>query len=121
MACQLMAFCTGSPGSFVLRFLDGPPIEETVQAAEFKVRLGLQVRESTVCVRDLYDLIEWSAECPPKQQISVADGWYRLTVLSSPPASGILGDKQLIEIFLESVNDKPALHWEGIPPLCGDY
>ena len=43
MDCQLTAFGTGTPGSFVLRFTDGPPDESAVEAAEFKIRLGLQV------------------------------------------------------------------------------
>jgi hypothetical protein len=118
MACQLTAFCTGSPGSFRLRFTDGPPDDAAVQAAAFKLRLGLQVRDCVICVRDLYDLMEWSADCPAEQQISIADGWYRLTVFSSPPPSGILGDGQVIDIVLERVARKPALRWEGVPSLC---
>lgn len=101
MECQLTAFGTGSPGSFRLRFSAGPPDESAVEAAAFKLRLGLQVRGGTVCVRDLYDLMEWSAECPSGQQLSVVDGWYRVTVFSSLPSSGILGDRQVIEVVLE--------------------
>jgi hypothetical protein len=100
MECQLTAFATGSPGSFRLRFSDGPPDEAALQAAAFKLRLGLQVHGGVLCVRDLYDLMQWSADCPAMQQLPVADGWYRLTVFSSPPPSGILGDG------------------EGIPFLC---
>jgi len=118
MECQLTAFGTGSPGTFRLQFIDGPPDEQSVQAAAFKLRLGLQVHGGTVCVRDLYDLMEWSTECSVAQQIPVADGWYRLTVSSSPPPSGILGDGQLIEIALERVGHKPTLRWEGVPSLC---
>jgi hypothetical protein len=118
MDCQLTAFCTGSPGTFRLRFKDGLPDESDFQAAEFKLRLGLQVHGGMVCVRDLYDLLAWSAECPPDQQFPVADGWYRLTVYSSRPSSGILGDGQLIEVALERVECKPALRWEGVPSLC---
>src|SRR4051812_6118742 len=85
MECRLTAFGTGSSGTFLLRFAIGPPDELAVRAAEFKLRLGLQVRDGAVCVRDLYDLAEWSAECPWGQQLSVADGWYRLTVFGSSP------------------------------------
>lgn len=66
----------------------------------------------------VYDLMEWSNECPPEQRLPIADGWYRLTVFSSFPASGILGDGQVININLEPVADKPQLHWEGVPQLC---
>ena len=93
------------------------PDDQALRAAEFKLRLGLHVRGSVICVRDLYDLMEWSAECPAAQQIPVADGWYRLTVFSSPPPSGILGDGQLVEVALERVGRKPALRWEGVPSL----
>lgn len=89
MDCQLTAFCTGSPGSYRLRFFDGRPDESVVQAVAFKLRLGLQVVGGAICVRDLYDLMQWSAECPPEQQIAIPDGWYRLTVVSSPPPAGL--------------------------------
>jgi hypothetical protein len=118
MECQLIAFGTGSPGTYRLRFVEGSPDGVAVDAAEFKLRLGLQVRGGAVCVRDLYDLMEWSAKCPVSQQFSLADGWYRLTVFSSPPPSGILGDGQLIEVAFESAEGKPALRWEGVPCLC---
>jgi hypothetical protein len=118
MECQLTAFGTGSPGTFRLRFVDGPPNESAVEAAKFKLRLGLQVRSGTVCVRDLYDLMEWSNDCPAPQQLVVGDGWYRLTVYSSPPPSGILGDGQLIHVALERVAEKPSVRWDGIPSLC---
>jgi hypothetical protein len=118
MSCELTAFCTGSPGSFRMRFIDGPPNEGDVQAADFKLRLGLWVRDGTICLRDLYDLMDWSNECPPEQRLAVADGWYRLTVFSSRPASGIVGDDQVINVNLEPVGNKPRLRWEGVPTLC---
>jgi hypothetical protein len=116
--CQLTVFCTGTPGSFRLRFRDGQRDEQAVDAAEFKLRLGLEVHEGVICIRDLYDLMQWSAECPASQQLPMADGWYRLTVYSSRPASGILGDNQVIDIHLEAMREKPKLRWEGVPSLC---
>jgi hypothetical protein len=118
MECELTTFCTGSPGSYRVRFLDGSPKESEVQAADFSLRLGLRVRDAAVYLRDLYDFMDWSNECPQQQRLSVADGWYRLTVFSSRPANGILGDNQLIEINFEPVDDKPTLRWEGVPQLC---
>jgi hypothetical protein len=118
MDCQLITFCTGTPGSFRLRFRDGARDEDAVDAADFKLRLGLEVREGIICIRDLYDLLQWSAECPASQQLPVADGWYRLTVYTSRPPSGILGDGQVIDIHLEAMSARPALRWDGVPTLC---
>ena len=118
MDCQLTAFCTGTPGSFRLRFHDGPRDEQAVAAADFKLRLGLEVHHGVICVRDLYDLMQWSAECPPSQKLQTADGWYRLTVYTSRPPSGILGDDQVIDIHLETMHEKPKLRWEALPTLC---
>jgi hypothetical protein len=118
MDCQLTAVCTGTPGSFELRFFDGPPNARAVEAADFKVRLGLQVHDGVICIRDLYDLMRWSADCPIEQQLSVNDGWYRLTLFTSCPPSGIFGNDQTIDIHLEPVSEKPNLRWKGIPYLC---
>jgi hypothetical protein len=118
MDCQLTAFCTGTPGSFRLRFRDGARDEQAVDAADFKLRLGLEVHDGVMCIRDLYDLMQWFAECPEAQQLPIANGWYRLTVYSSRPASGILGDNQVIDIHLEPMLEKPKLRWEGVPSLC---
>jgi len=118
MECQLTAFGTGTPGSFLLRFRDGPRDEQAAAAADFKLRLGLEVHEGVICVRDLYDLMKWFAECPESQQLPMANGWYRLSVYSSRPVSGILGDNQVIDIHLEPLRAKPKLRWEGVPSLC---
>ncbi len=117
MECRLTAFCTGSPGRFRLTFVPGEPDEAEIQAAKFKLRLGLEVRDGTVCVRDLYDLMDWTAECPEGQTLSVPDGFHRLTVCSSPPPSGIIGDDQDVTIWMEPVADRPTLKWVGVPTL----
>ena len=118
MDCQLTAFGTGTPGSFRIRFWSGPLEEEAVDEADFKLRLGLQIHDGVICIRDLYDLMSWTADCPASQQLAIADGWYRLTVYTSRPASGILGDNQVIDIHLEATQEKPNLRWEGVPSLC---
>lgn len=118
MAGQLTGFCTGSPGSYRVRFHHNPPTEQTVAAVEFKLRLALEVHAHVVCVRDLYDLLQWEAACPAEQQVQLANGWYRLTVLSSYARSGGPGDNQLIHIHLEPVAQKPVLQCNGVPLLC---
>ena len=61
--------------------------------------------------------MEWFADCPAEQQLTADDGWYLLTVYSSPPPSGFLGDGQVIDVAMERVAKKPVLKWEGVPPL----
>jgi hypothetical protein len=101
-----------------LRFQCGIADETAVQAASYKLRLGLRVEEGVVCERNLYDLMEWSADCPSEQRVPPPDGWYRLTVYTSAPSSGIFGDQQLIDISMERVTRKPAQRWDGVPVLC---
>lgn len=115
---QITAFCTGTPGTFQLRFNSGPPDEAALAEAEFKVQMGLQVHGGIVCVRDLYDMMDWTVECPPDQQLSVKDGWYLLTAYSSAPESGVLGDDQVIEIAVERCPRKPSYPSDEIPMLC---
>ena len=116
-ACTLTTFCTGSPGRFHLSLFDRSAPDKEVEGATMKLRLGIKVRGGVVCLRDLYDLMEWSAACPAEQQVRVLDGFYRLTVLSDPPASGVLGDRQKISIYFERMTRKPAIRWDGVPDL----
>jgi hypothetical protein len=118
MACRLTTFATGSPGSFRLRFHDAAPDGRGVTPAQFALRLGLRVESGVICVRDLFDLRDRSPSCPPEQRLPTIDGWYWLTVLSSAPATGVLGDDQLIEINLEMTDSRPRLRWHGVPQLC---
>lgn len=115
---DISAFCTGSPGHFELVVSDEPLDSAALQGAAFKVRLCLEVRDSQVCFRDLYDLLRWSPHCPDGQSISLADGFYLLTVYTSPPASGIVGDGQRIDVHFDPVGERPELRWAGVPQLC---
>ena len=62
-----------------------------MQGVDFKLRLGIEVRDGGVFIRDLYDLMDWSLECSEQQCLRLANGWYLVTVYSSLPASGITG------------------------------
>ncbi|HEX2344342.1 MAG TPA: hypothetical protein VHI98_27970 [Vicinamibacterales bacterium] len=55
-ACTISAFGTGGPGTFVLRLYDGELDVQVLKSAKASVRLGIEVRDSTLCFRDLYDL-----------------------------------------------------------------
>lgn len=118
MKGDIATFCTGSGGDFQLVVYDGNMDDDGVQAAEFSVRLCLEVRGSEVCFRDLYDLMDWNNECPASQKLRFANGYYRITVYSSTPESGIIGNDQIIYLHFEKVNEKPAVKWDGVPQLC---
>jgi hypothetical protein len=116
-ACTLTAFCTGSPGRYHLLFLDRAASVEEENCATMKIRLGIEIRDGVMCVRDLYDLIDWSVVCPVGQLIQIRNGFYRLTVLSDPPKSGIIGDNQLITIYFEPTTRRPRICHAGVPNL----
>lgn len=120
MGCQLSAFGTGSPGTFQIRLFDGKYPATEINDALAAIRLGIEVRDSTLCFRDLYDLMDWQAECPKGQTVSVPNGFYELTVFTYRPTSGFLGDDQGINIHFRSVPVKPILEWTGVPDLSGE-
>ncbi len=62
-AGTIVAFATGTPGSFLLRIHDGYPGERLASAAGAELRLGLR-SDGVVVFRDLYDLLEWTARHP---------------------------------------------------------
>jgi hypothetical protein len=116
---SLVAFGTGSPGTFDLTFADGYPSEMTLRAAEFKLRLGIKVEGAVICVRDLYDLLNWTKRCPSQQALHVEDGYYCVTLCSDRPRSGVLGDNQCISVYLARSPVMPSLANIGVPTLCG--
>ena len=115
--CTLSAFATGSPGTFHLTLHDGVLDAAELAAASAKAALGVEVRDSRLCVRDLYDLMQWSPDCPEAQQVALADGFYSLTAYTSAPPSGILGDHQEVVLHLAPSAARPVLRWSGVPDL----
>src|SRR5437016_5156169 len=69
----IVGFGTGSPGTFILEFHTGYPDEGFLQRCDFKLRLGLRCVGGCVCFRDLYDLLDWHADCPEEQTIELED------------------------------------------------
>ncbi|MCP4784402.1 MAG: hypothetical protein GY878_12700 [Fuerstiella sp.] len=120
MDCQLSAFGTGSPGTYHIRLFDGHYSETEINDAMAAIRLGVEIRDGTLCFRDLYDLMDWQAECPVNQTTPVPNGFYELTVFTNRPKSGILGDNQAINIHFRSVPEKPRLKWGGVPDISGE-
>jgi len=114
----LVGVCTSTPGKFIFEFYCGYPNEELIASYEYRLRLCAQVKDNMLCIRDLYDLLEWSSECPEEQIIELDDGIYHISLLSRMPISGILGDNQKVLVFLQSLNEMPQLRYNGVPTLC---
>lgn len=117
-AGSITGVATGTPGVFRLHLYDGPIDADEVDAADYKAALALAVRDRTICVRDLYDLMRWTPDCPAHRRVAIDDGTYRVTAYTSLPQSGILGDRQLIHLHFERTSALPVVTWEGVPQLC---
>jgi hypothetical protein len=117
---SIVGFGTGSPGTYLLNFFDGEPAGSVVAASEYKLMLGLVCRGGEVHFRDLYDLMDWNPETPEDQILKLKDGIYEVTLCSSSPQSGVLGDDQTIDFFLKAVLVFPKLSRQGVPTLVND-
>jgi len=113
----IVGFATGSPGIYVLKFHSGYPDDDLLKACDYKYRLGLTVSGGFICVRDLFDLIQWARECPQSHRLILDDGYYHVTLCSNRPPSGILGDNQVIDVYMQKLDRFPELLKEGIPSL----
>jgi hypothetical protein len=116
-AGTLAGFNMGSPGTYHLELQLGVLDVATTAGYPWWIRLALEVRDQTVCVRDLYDFSHWEPSCPDAQMFKVPDGYYRLALGTRPADSGIVGDDQDIMIVLEPVPMLPALTWKSVPFL----
>lgn len=114
---SLVAFATSTPGSFILRLREGYPSAADIQQSEFKLRLGIR-SDGRIIFRDLYDLLDWSDNFSVEPALELNSGIYHVTLISNPPPSGILGDRQVIYIYFNLLPAFPALATEGIPTLC---
>ncbi len=119
-AGSLVGFETGTPGKFLLRFVLGEIDAAIYSESDMRLTLGLVVVGGYFYVRDLYDLIYWEPDCWDEQRVDVDDGMYTLMVCSRTPISGVLGDNQIITVFMRRTDQLPDLSNVGIPSLVGD-
>lgn len=117
-ACTIAAFCTGSSGRFHLHVTTEPIEPSSLRESEWQIALGVEVRDSKLCLRDLYTLLCWDPECPPEQELHLPDGFYHITAFTSTPESGCLGDDQAVYLHLRHQPERPELTWQGVPQLC---
>ncbi|MEO8841482.1 MAG: hypothetical protein ABI591_11745 [Kofleriaceae bacterium] len=116
-AGTLAGFNMGSPGTYHLDLQLGVLDVPNIAAYPWWIRLALEVRDQTVCVRDLYDFSRWKPACPKAQTFTIPNGYYRLAVGTRPSDSEIVGDDQDIMVVFEPVLELPALTWESVPFL----
>lgn len=114
---DVVGFCTGSGGRFTLKFREGYPEETLLAEYPVAIRLGIDIQDDRLCVIDLFWLMEWSAECPLEQTISLEPGYYHITLCTRKPDSGIWGDGQIIYVYLNPLDAMPELAWSGVPML----
>lgn len=114
-ASSLTGFGTGGSGNYDLIVSFDAPDAEELQRAQFKVELGLEVRDETVCFRDLYELICWQPECPPGQSLRFPDGFYRVLAYTTFTP---VGTTQPIYLSFLRVPERLELHFTGAPELC---
>ncbi len=111
----IVGFCTSSPGDYILKIKEGYPEDSGLANYEFKLRLGIKVEDGKICFRDLYDLMDWRSACPESQAIQLENGFYNITLCGDVPSSGIIGDNQVIELFLSKVSQMPVIDSRGVP------
>lgn len=114
---DVVGFCTGSSGEFILKFRVGYPEETLLEEYPVVIRLGIDIQDEKLCVIDLFWLMEWSSECPLEQTIPIDTGYYHITLCTRKPNSGIWGNKQIIFVYLNKVDSMPKLAWSGVPLL----
>lgn len=105
----IVGFCTSSPGRYILKVRYGYPEEEVLDLSDYVLRLGVHVTGGKVFVRYLYDLMEWTSECPEEQIIQLEDGYYHITFYSNLPNSKKRGDNQIIFLYFNKLNKMPKL------------
>jgi hypothetical protein len=114
---RLTGFGTGSPGRYILRFHSGYPDDTTLAQSQYKLRLGFRSDGSRVFFRDMFDLLCWEPSCPSSQSILLAEGVFHVTLVSNDPQSGIVGDNQIIDIYVFPLDSFPRLKKTGVPML----
>lgn len=50
-----------------------------------------------------------------KKEVLLDDGYYHVTLFGGMPDSGILGDNQTINIYLQKLDAMPDIKYNGVP------
>lgn len=114
----IVGFGTGSPGEYNLYIRDGYPNNDVLINSDFKLRLGVVVKDNGIWFRDLYDLMYWNSDCSIEQFLELDNGFYHVTLCGDMPESGVLGDEQVINMYFNKVDSMPDLMYNGVPMYC---
>lgn len=114
----IVGFCTSSSGKFILKLKKEEPKKEELCLFEFKIKLGIEVRDERICIRDLYDLIDWKNESSKNNIVEMENGFYKIYICGNVPSTGILGDNQEIYVYFQKVARMPKLNYDGVPIFC---
>ena len=114
---DVVGFCTGSGGDYILKFRDGYPSKEIKEKYPISIYLGIVIDGGRLCIKDLFWLMDWNPDCPQNQQIELDNGAYEIILNTKIPKSGIYGDEQEIYVYLNKIDKMPELMWQGVPQL----
>jgi hypothetical protein len=114
---RLVGISLGTPGDFIIEIYNGYPEEGHLTNSPYKLRAGIEVRDRKICVRDIFDLMSWTASVPNERIIELDNGFYHMTFLGDEPEFGIFGDEQVIELYLNKLEEMPKLKFNGVPTL----
>lgn len=116
-AGSIVGVCTGTPGDFNLNiYQDVDPDIDAIDP-DYALKLCLKVTDNIVHFRDLYALLDWEKEDESEVKVHMENGNYEVIVCSWIPESGILGDNQRIDLYLNQVDTLPELRYKGVPSL----
>lgn len=117
MKCDISAFCTGSPGKYILKIREGNPTLELLSEFDIITRLGIIVKDNKINFVDLFWLSSWDTEIPDDQVLKIDNGKYYITSMTKLPESKKYGDNQIIYMYFDKTRSMPRLKYKGAPML----
>lgn len=116
-AGKIVGICTGTPGVYVLKIREGIPCNELRANTALKMRVSINVKGGMIYIRDLYDLMEWDAQCDESQTVKIEDGYYTVLLEGNMPNTGCFGDNQVIYMYFVKDEKFNETKFGGVPNL----
>ena len=115
--CALTCFGTGGPGEYNLEFSLSKYPGAGYDNSDIAIRLGIEVKDRVLIFRDLYSMLDWDKDFSSDAKFELDNGFYLVTVCTSLPSTGLLGDSQNIKLWFEAKSKKTEINWPGVPML----